>query len=86
MEGSGIMRPSVTGRALRASISAMRSCALRRYCHALAISPNALENWLRPCPIWNAKKNVPTLRLPVLMRYAPAASRPACTSRGIIRR
>ena len=27
----------------------MRSCALRRYCHALAISPNALENWLRPC-------------------------------------
>ena len=44
------------------------------------------ENWLRPCPIWNAKKNVPTLRLPLLMSQAPAASRPACTSRGIIRR
>ncbi len=64
----GIIRPSVTGRELSASISATRSCALRRYCHALAISPNAEENWLRPEPIWNANRKVPTVRWPVLIR------------------
>ena len=81
-DGAGAMRPSVIGRAPSASISAMRSCAPRRYCHALANSSKLAEIIASAVQIWNASRNVPRLRLPDAMRCAPSASTAAWMMKG----